>query len=90
MTARELVMWEIADCISPIGDLRGDLQAGQIANIILACNGGDPLKLNSYEIKGKAPSKVRAAKRRKGSVGIQLADMLGLKVIPHGGGHQKC
>ena len=87
ISARELVMWEIADCVSPFGDVRGDLRVGQLCNILLALHGNDPFKLDKYLVKGKPPSKVRSD--RKGSVGLRVAEMLGLTVHPHGDRHQK-
>ena len=77
-------MWRIADQIHPIGDDRADLRAGQLGNLILYSSGYNTVKLNKYVLRGKPPSKARAEKQRRGSVGMQIAEDLGLKVHPHG------
>lgn len=86
LSARELAIWRVVDVMHPIGARRGDLRTALLAAAIRRGLGAHSTKLEAFLLDGDPPSVLRkkAAKRRGRSVGQDLADRLGLKVLPHG------
>lgn len=85
MSAYELSVFEIADQIQPIGELREDIRNGRLINEIRAGTGRQPRKAKDICIEFDPPSVAREKRerrnddRRGGNIAKQLAARLGLK-----------
>lgn len=92
MSEKDLAIWRVFDAIHPFSDVRGDMQAGIVANAIrevaMGRNSGSR-PLGDYVIEGEPPSELRKKRRaerrtkhKKRNIGLDLAEGLGLRVHP--------
>jgi hypothetical protein len=86
ISARELILWQIVDAISPFEDVRGDLRAMAIANAIRVALGQRAWPESRFMIVGNPPSQRRKTKGTppKPNLAGGLAGLLGVKTVPRG------
>ena len=79
----EVREWRFFDAIWPIGETRADIRACLVANAIRGALGARGVPLKKFLTKLPTPSARR--KRDKTPVAFQLAEAMGLKLVPRYG-----